>query len=185
MSLLQVPAGKNLPEDIYVIIEISANSGRNKYEVDKNSGILFVDRFMSSTMSYPCNYGYINHTLSSDGDPIDVLVPTPFPLQPGCVIRCCPVGMLNMIDESGKDIKVIAIPHAKLSQEFASIKDIDDLSLSLREQIVHFFDHYKDLENNKWTKVEGWSNAEKAKTEILSAFDRVRATKSKINVSKL
>ena len=127
MSLLNVPAGKDLPEDIYVVIEIPANADPIKYEVDKESGALFVDRFMSTAMFYPCNYGYINHTLSLDGDPVDVLVPTPYPLQPGSVIRCRPVGVLKMTDESGEDAKLVAVPHTKLSKEYDHIKDVNDL----------------------------------------------------------
>ena len=160
MSLLNVPAGKDLPEDIYVVIEIPANADPIKYEVDKESGALFVDRFMSTAMFYPCNYGYINHTLSLDGDPVDVLVPTPYPLEPGSVIRCRPVGVLKMTDESGEDAKLVAVPHTKLSKEYDHIKDVNDLPELLKAQITHFFEHYKDLEAGKWVKVDGWDNAE-------------------------
>lgn len=172
MSLNNVPAGKELPEDIYVIIEIPANADPIKYEVDKESGALFVDRFMSTAMFYPCNYGYINHTLSLDGDPVDVLVPTPYPLQPGSVIRCRPVGVLKMTDESGEDAKLVAVPHTKLSKEYDHIKDVNDLPELLKAQITHFFEHYKDLEKGKWVKVDGWDNAEAAKAEIISSFER-------------
>ena len=137
MSLLNVPAGKDLPEDIYVVIEIPANADPIKYEVDKESGALFVDRFMSTAMFYPCNYGYINHTLSLDGDPVDVLVPTPYPLEPGSVIRCRPVGVLKMTDESGEDAKLVAVPHTKLSKEYDHIKDVNDLPELLKAQITH------------------------------------------------
>ncbi|CUX96834.1 inorganic diphosphatase [Candidatus Doolittlea endobia] len=174
MSLNQVPAGKDLPEDIYVIIEIPANISPVKYEVDKESGALFVDRFISTAMFYPCNYGYINHTLSLDGDPVDVLVPTPYPLQPGSVVRCCPVGVLKMIDESGEDTKVVAIPHAKVAREYNYIKDINDLSPHLRAQITHFFEHYKDLEDGKWVKVNGWDSAKAAKDEIIASIERAK-----------
>ena len=146
MSLLNVPAGKDLPEDIYVVIEIPANADPIKYEIDKESGALFVDRFMSTAMFYPCNYGYINHTLSLDGDPVDVLVPTPYPLQPGSVIRCRPVGVLKMTDEAGEDAKLIAVPHTKLSKEYDHIKDVNDLPELLKAQIAHFFEHYKDFD---------------------------------------
>jgi Inorganic pyrophosphatase len=172
MSLLNVPAGKELPEDIYVVIEIPANADPIKYEVDKESGALFVDRFMSTAMFYPCNYGYINHTLSLDGDPVDVLVPTPYPLEPGSVIRCRPVGVLKMTDESGEDAKLVAVPHTKLSKEYDHIKDVNDLPELLKAQITHFFEHYKDLEKGKWVKVDGWDNAEAAKAEIISSFER-------------
>ncbi|MGP1957945.1 MAG: inorganic diphosphatase [Arsenophonus sp.] len=172
MSLNNIPAGKELPGDIYVIIEISANTSSIKYEVDKKSGSIFVDRFMSTAMFYPCNYGYINHTLSLDNDPVDVLVPTPYPVQPGTIIRCRPIGILKMTDESGEDIKLVAVPHHKLTKEYNYIKDINDLPESLRFQIKHFFEHYKDLEHGKWVKVKGWGNAEIAKAEILSSFER-------------
>ena len=172
MSLLNVPAGKELPEDIYVVIEIPANADPIKYEIDKDTGALFVDRFMSTAMFYPCNYGYINHTLSLDGDPVDVLVPTPYPLQPGSVIRCRPVGVLKMTDEAGEDAKLVAVPHTKLSKEYDHIKDVNDLPELLKAQIAHFFEHYKDLEKGKWVKVEGWDNAEAAKAEIIASFER-------------
>ncbi len=174
MSLLNVPAGKDLPEDIYVVIEIPANADPIKYEVDKDTGALFVDRFMSTTMFYPCNYGYVNHTLSLDGDPVDVLVPTPYPLQPGSVIRCRPVGVLKMTDESGEDAKVVAVPHTKLSKEYDHIKDVNDLPELLRGQITHFFEQYKALEKGKWVKVEGWEDAAAAKKEIVDSFERAK-----------
>ncbi|WP_367680243.1 inorganic diphosphatase [Candidatus Fukatsuia anoeciicola] len=172
MSLKEVPAGKSLPENIYVVIEISANADPIKYEVDKKSGALFVDRFMSTTMFYPCNYGYINNTLSLDGDPVDALVPTPYPLQPGSVIHCRPVGMLKMRDESGEDAKLVAVPHTTLSTEYDFIKDIEDLPGLLKFQIIHFFEHYKDLEIGKWVKIEGWLDVAVAKTEICTSYER-------------
>lgn len=172
MNLNLIPAGKYLPEDIYVIIEISANSDPIKYEIDKDTGALLVDRFMSTAMFYPCNYGYINHTLSLDGDPVDVLVPTPYPLQPGSVIHCRPVGVLKMTDESGEDAKLLAVPHNKLTKEYVHIKDVNDLPKLLRAQIAHFFENYKDLETGKWAKVEGWADAAAAKAEILASFER-------------
>ncbi|CUX96125.1 Inorganic pyrophosphatase [Candidatus Gullanella endobia] len=174
MSLNQITEGKDFPESIYVIIEISANSYPIKYEVDKESGALFVDRFISTTMFYPCNYGYINRTLSLDGDPVDVLVPTPYPLQPGSVICCRPIGLLRMIDESGEDAKLLAVPHNKVSNEYDHIKDIKDLQPLLRAQITHFFEHYKDLEDGKWVKIDGWDNAEAAKSEIIASFFRAK-----------
>ncbi|PHZ58146.1 inorganic diphosphatase [Photobacterium leiognathi] len=174
MSLNQVPAGKDIPEDIYVVIEIPANADPIKYEVDKDTGAIFVDRFMSSPMFYPCNYGYVNNTLSLDGDPVDVLVPTPFPLVPGAVIRCRPVGVLKMADESGEDAKIVAVPHSKLSKEYDHINDVNDLPELLKAQITHFFERYKELEPNKWVKVEGWDNAEAAKAEILTSFERAQ-----------
>ncbi|MDT9587421.1 MAG: inorganic diphosphatase [Candidatus Arsenophonus melophagi] len=172
MSLNNVPAGKELPGHIYVIIEIPANSNPIKYECDKRSGAIFVDRFIPTAMFYPCNYGYINNTLSLDGDPLDVLVPTPYPLQPGVVISCRPIGILKMIDESGEDAKLIAVPHSKLTKEYDHIKDINDLPVLLRTQIKHFFEHYKDLEHGKWVKVESWENVDAANAEILASFER-------------
>ncbi|MGK2889894.1 MAG: inorganic diphosphatase, partial [Candidatus Malihini olakiniferum] len=166
--------GKSLPDDVYVVIEIPANADPIKYEVDKETGALFVDRFMAATMFYPCNYGYINNTLSLDGDPVDVLVPTPYPLQPGSVIRCRPVGVLKMTDESGKDGKVAAVPHTKLSKEYDHINDVNDLPELLRAQIAHFFEQYKALEKDKWVKVEGWENVDAAKAEIVASFERAK-----------
>ncbi|GHA65119.1 inorganic diphosphatase [Photobacterium aphoticum] len=174
MSLNQVPAGKDIPEDIYVVIEIPANADPIKYEVDKDTGAVFVDRFMSTPMFYPCNYGYVNHTLSLDGDPVDVLVPTPYPLVPGAVIRCRPVGVLKMSDESGEDAKVVAVPHSKLTKEYDHVQDVDDLPALLKAQITHFFERYKELEPGKWVKVEGWADAAAAKQEILESFKRAQ-----------
>lgn len=125
-------------------------------------------------MFYPCNYGYINHTLSLDGDPVDVLVPTPYPLLAGSVIRCRPIGVLKMTDESGEDAKIIAVPHSKLSSEYNHINDIEDLPALLKAQIVHFFQHYKELEANKWVKIDGWQGVEAAKEEIMSSFARAQ-----------
>jgi inorganic pyrophosphatase len=174
MSLKTVPAGIALPDDLYVIIEIPANADPIKYEVDKDTGAVFVDRFMSAPMFYPCNYGYINDTLSLDGDPVDVLVPTPFPLIPGSVIRCRPVGVLKMSDESGEDAKVFAVPHAKISTEYDHIQDVDDIPALLKAQITHFFERYKELESGKWVKVEGWEGIESAKEEITVSFERAQ-----------
>ncbi len=176
MSLNSVPAGIKLPDDIYVVIEISANATPIKYEVDKDSGVLFVDRFMTAPMFYPCNYGYINDTLSLDGDAIDVLVPTPQPLQPGSVIRCRPVAVLKMTDESGEDAKIIAVPHASLTSEYDHIHDVEHLSDLLKAQISQFFERYKELEPNKWVKVAGWGDINDARQEILASYNRLMAT---------
>ncbi|QOI10761.1 inorganic diphosphatase [Blochmannia endosymbiont of Colobopsis nipponica] len=173
MNFEKLPAGVNVPDDVYVVIEIPANSGPIKYEINKQNGFLFVDRFICSTMFYPCNYGYINNTLSLDKDPVDVLVPTSYPLQSKSVIRSCPIGMLKMIDESGEDFKIIAVPHVDITLEYQHIRDVSDLPKLLCKQIVHFFKHYKDLEEKKWVKIIGWDNAEAAKNEILCSFNRV------------
>lgn len=169
MSLNAVPAGKNLPEEVNVIIEIPAHADPVKYEVDKESGAIFVDRFMATCMHYPTNYGYVPHTLSLDGDPVDVLVLTPFPLMAGSVIRCRPVGVLKMTDESGEDAKVLAVPADKLSTIYRGITEIDQVPELTKQQIEHFFQHYKDLEPNKWVKIEGWGNSEDAKAEIVNS----------------
>ena len=174
MGLNNVPAGKELPDDIYVVIEIPTNSDPIKYEVDKASGALFVDRFMSTAMFYPANYGYINHTLSLDGDPVDVLVPTPFPLEAGSVIRCRPVGVLKMTDEKGEDAKVIAVPHSKLTKEYDHIQNIEDVPALLKAQIQHFFESYKALEAGKWVKIDGWEGVEAARKEIIESFERAQ-----------
>ncbi|MDN3653782.1 inorganic diphosphatase [Thalassotalea ponticola] len=179
MSLNNVPAGKNLPEEINVIIEIPAHADPVKYEVDKDSGAIFVDRFMSTCMHYPTNYGYVPHTLSEDGDPVDVLVPTPFPLMPGAVIRCRPIGVLKMTDESGEDAKVLAVPVDKLSTIYRGINEASEMPELLLNQISHFFERYKDLEPNKWVKIEGWDNAQAAKDEITASVTRYNEAEDK------
>ena len=171
MSLNNVPAGKNLPEEINVIIEIPAHSDPVKYEVDKDSGAVFVDRFMSAPMFYPCNYGYIPNTLSEDGDPLDVLVETPHTIISGSVIRCRPIGVLKMEDESGLDAKLLAVPIDKLSPLYHDVKEPHDLPKLLISQIEHFFERYKDLEEGKWVKVEGWADSNEAKAEIQKSVE--------------
>ncbi len=172
MNLDRVPAGRDLPNDFNVIIEIPANGEPVKYELDKDTGAMFVDRFMSTAMHYPCNYGYIPDTLAEDGDPVDVLVITPVPLALGTVIRCRALGMLKMSDESGEDAKLVAVPVKKLTAMYDKVNTIDDLPEILLKQISHFFEHYKDLEPGKWVKVEGWADIDEAKAEILSGAQR-------------
>ncbi|BDX08157.1 inorganic diphosphatase [Planctobacterium marinum] len=179
MSLNSVPTGKNSPEEVNVIIEIPAHSDPVKYEVDKESGAIFVDRFMATPMHYPTNYGYVPHTLSDDGDPVDVLVITPFPLLAGSVITCRPVGVLKMTDESGEDAKVLAVPKDKLSTLYRGITEYTQVSEPLLKQIEHFFAHYKDLEPNKWVKIEGWADAAAAKKEIVDSVERYNNTEDK------
>lgn len=169
MGYSTIPAGKDLPNDIYVAIEIPANASPIKYEIDKEMDALLVDRFMAAPMFYPANYGYINNTLADDGDALDVLVITPYPVAPGSVIRARPVGVLKMSDEAGGDEKLLAVPHEKLSQLYNDIHDIDDVPQLLKDQIVHFFEHYKDLEKGKWVKVEGWENADAAREAIMKS----------------
>tara|TARA_R110002073_G_scaffold84612_2_gene201504 strand:+ start:3033 stop:3566 length:534 start_codon:yes stop_codon:yes gene_type:complete len=177
MDFDKVPAGKSLPDDIYVVIEIPANSTPIKYEIDKDSSAVFVDRFMATPMFYPANYGYIPHTLSEDGDALDVLVVTPYPVVPGSVIRARPVGILNMSDEAGKDAKLVAVPHTKLSKLYDDVKEASDLPALLLKQIAHFFENYKDLEEGKWVKVDGWDNAEAARAEIMKSAAAYDAAK--------
>jgi inorganic pyrophosphatase len=166
MNFDNIPAGKDLPNDIYVAIEIPANSSPIKYEIDKDMGAVLVDRFMATPMFYPANYGFIPNTLADDGDPLDVLVVTPYPVQPGAVIRCRPVGMLNMEDEAGGDEKLVAVPHDKLTTMYQDIKDVEDLPQLLKDQIQHFFENYKDLEKGKWVKIIGWEDAASARASI-------------------
>ena len=166
MSYQNIPAGNDLPNDIYVVIEIPANSSPVKYEIDKDADALFVDRFMASPMFYPANYGYINNTLADDGDALDVLVVTPYPVVPGSVIRCRPVGVLNMTDEAGEDAKLLAVPHEKLTQAYNDVHDITDLPEMLRSRIKEFFENYKNLEKGKWVKVESWEGVDAAKAKI-------------------
>ena len=170
--LKNVKPGDNAPEDINVVIEIPAFSDPVKYEFDKDSDMLIVDRFMSTCMQYPCNYGFVPNTLSEDGDPVDVLVPTPVSLKHGSIIKCRPVGVLKMTDESGIDAKILAVPVDKLTKIYSHVQEIDDLPELLLNQIKHFFEHYKDLEPNKWVKVDGWDNAQAAKDEIVASIER-------------
>ncbi len=175
MNFDHIPAGKELPNDVYVAIEIPANHTPIKYEIDKDMGALLVDRFMATPMFYPANYGFIPHTLADDGDPLDALVVTPFPVQAGSVIRARPVGILNMTDEAGEDAKLVCVPHAKLTTLYDNIQDVTDLPELLRQQIAHFFENYKDLEKGKWVKVESWEGAEAARKAIekaVAAYDK-------------
>ncbi len=169
-----VSAGKDVPNDINVIIEISAQGDPIKFEVDKDSGAVFVDRFLGTSMRYPINYGYVPHTIAGDGDPVDVLVVTPFPLAPGVVIRCRPVGVLKMEDDGGLDAKVVAVPVSKLTPLYDKVQTTDDLPELLMKQTVHFFEHYKDLEPGKWVKVQGWGTVEEAKQEIVNGLAAAR-----------
>lgn len=172
MNLDRVSSGHDLPDDFNVIVEIPMNADPIKYEVDKETGAMFVDRFMSTAMHYPCNYGYIPHTLSGDGDPVDVLVLSPVPLLTGVVVRCRPIGMLSMEDEAGEDTKLLAVPIDKLTPLYTGVRAPSDLPPAALAQIAHFFEHYKDLEPGKWVKVLGWVGAEEARREILAGVAR-------------
>ncbi len=169
-----ISAGKNPPKDINVIIEIPANSGPVKYEVDKDSGSLHVDRFMTTAMSYPCNYGYLPQSLAEDGDPADILVMTPVPLVPGSIIRARPVGMMKMTDEAGGDNKILAVPQDKLTPAYHKIHSIKDVDQWFLDSIQHFFSHYKDLEKGKWVKIVGWFDVAEAEAEIMSSIERFK-----------
>ena len=172
MSFNKIPAGKDLPNDIYVAIEIPANHAPIKYEIDKDADCIMVDRFMATPMFYPANYGFVPHTLSEDGDPVDVLVVTPAPLVHGCVIPARPVGVLNMEDESGVDAKIVAVPAGKLAPQYKDVVTYTQLPALLLDQIKHFFEHYKELESGKWVKVGDWGDAEAARQEILASVRR-------------
>ncbi len=179
MSLMRVPAGKDVPNDINVVIEIPAYSDPVKYEVDKDTGALTVDRFMGTAMQYPTNYGYVPHSLSDDGDPVDVLVITPAPLLSGCVVRCRPIGVLKMIDEAGSDAKILAVPVSKLTPCYKKVESYQDISEDKLDKIAHFFQHYKDLEEGKWVKIEGWFGIEDAKAEIMDSISRYQEAEEK------
>jgi inorganic pyrophosphatase len=179
MGLDRVPSGKDLPNDFNVVIEIPMHAEPIKYEVDKDSGAIFVDRFMSTAMHYPCNYGYIPHTIAGDGDPVDVLVMSQFALPPGVVVRCRPIGMLKMVDEAGDDAKLLAVPVDKLTPMYRSVESPRDLPQIILDQISHFFEHYKDLEPGKFVKVQGWVGIEDAKREIMDSVKRFQDAKEK------
>jgi inorganic pyrophosphatase len=172
MGLDLVPAGSDLPRKINVIIEIPKDSEPVKYEVDKATGAIFVDRILSTPMRYPCNYGYIPHTVCGDGDPADVLVILPLTLIPGSVIRCRPVGVLRMTDEAGGDEKILAVPDDRVFAGYSHIQDIGQVSSHWLERIGHFFEHYKDLEPGKWVRIDGWGDAAAARAIIEEALAR-------------
>jgi len=174
MDLSKLSIGKNPPDIVNVVIEIPQGGPPVKYEVDKDSGALLVDRFMSTAMFYPANYGFVPHTLSGDGDPCDVLVVTHVPILAGAVVACRPIGVLLMKDESGEDEKIIAVPTEKLSPFSAHVKSCQDLPPILVEQIEHFFKHYKDLEKGKWVEVLRWGDAEEAKKLIKEGCTRLK-----------
>jgi inorganic pyrophosphatase len=178
MGLDLVQAGRDVPHEINIVIEIPKDAEPVKYEVDKASGAIFVDRILSTPMRYPCNYGYVPCTLGGDGDPLDALVILPLSLIPGSVIRCHPVGMLKMTDEAGSDEKLLVVPSPKVFPGYAHINDIQGVSPHWLERIGHFFEHYKDLEKGKWVKVEGWVGADAAKAEIIAGIERYNKEKA-------
>ena len=172
MRLEAIPIGVNPPEDVNVIIEVPIGGEPIKYEMNKEAGTLFVDRFLHTPMRYPGNYGFVPHTLSDDGDPIDVLVANTRPIAPGAVINVRPVGVLKMQGESGGDEKIIAVPSPKLTKRYLAVVNYTDLPRITTEQIQHFFEHYKDLEPGKWVKLIGWGDAAEARALITAAIAR-------------
>ncbi|ADV65354.1 inorganic diphosphatase [Desulfurococcus mucosus] len=163
--------GSKAPEEVYVVIEIPVNSGV-KYELDKETGLLFVDRVLYTSMVYPFNYGFIPGTLEEDGDPVDVLVVSSEPLVPGSVIKARPVGVLETEDEKGRDAKIIAVPADKVDPRYSGVRDIGDIPEPVKQRIKHFFEHYKELEPGKWVKTIGWRNREEALKRIRAAIER-------------
>jgi inorganic pyrophosphatase len=176
VSFTQVTAGNNVPFEINVIIEIPAYSDPVKYEIDKLTGELTVDRFMGTAMRYPCNYGYIPQTLAEDGDAIDVMIIAPAPLLSGSVITCRPIGVLKMIDEAGPDPKLLAVPMPRLTPFYNQVTDYRDIQPDKLAQITHFFQHYKDLEEGKWVSVEGWGSLEEARDEVMKGIELYQST---------
>jgi len=173
MNLDRIKAGADVPNHVNVVIEVPMNSNYPiKYEIDKKSSAIFVDRFISTPMQYPCNYGFIPHTLSEDGDPIDVLVVSDFPVVPGSIIESRPIGVLIMEDEKGKDEKIIAVPIRRLNSVYSEMESKDDIPKTLLDKILHFFERYKDLEDGKWVKIKGFEDVDKAKELIIQAVDR-------------
>jgi inorganic pyrophosphatase len=174
MRIDAISIGRNPPEDVNVIVEVAIGGEPIKYEMDKAAGTLVVDRFLYTPMRYPGNYGFVPHTLSDDGDPIDVLVANTRPIIPGAVISVHPVGVLKMEDESGGDEKIIAVPSQKVTQRYAKIRTITDMPSITLDQIKHFFEHYKDLEPGKWVKVVGWGDVDEAQALIVDAIERAK-----------
>jgi inorganic pyrophosphatase len=175
MRLDAIAIGKNPPEDINVVVEVAIGGEPIKYEMDKEAGTLVVDRFLYTPMRYPGNYGFVPHTLSDDGDPIDVLIANTRPIVPGAVINVRPVGVLKMEDDGGVDEKIIAVPSTKLTRRYEKVVNYSDLPQITLDQIKHFFEHYKDLEPGKWVKIAGWGDAAEARQLIQEAIERAKA----------
>ena len=175
MNIDAIKIGDNPPDDVNTIIEVPIGGEPIKYEMDKEAGTLFVDRFLHTPMRYPGNYGFVPHTLSEDGDPIDVLVANTRPIVPGAVINVRPVGVLRMTDDGGPDEKIVAVPSPKLTKRYLDVHNYSDLPKITLEQIQHFFQHYKDLETTKWVKVLGWGDAAEAQQYIIRSIERARS----------
>ncbi len=176
MRIEAIPVGNNAPEDVNVLVEVPIGGHPIKYELDKNSGTLVVDRFLHTPMAYPGNYGFVPNTLSDDGDPIDVLVCNTRPLVPGCVINVRPIGVLVMEDNAGRDEKIVAVPSPHLTKRYENVLNYDDLPSITLSQIAHFFEHYKDLEPGKWVKIGDWRDASEARRLIVEAMARYQST---------
>lgn len=177
MNISKIAIGENPPWDVNVIIEVPAGTEPVKYELDKESGALFVDRIMHTSMRYPCNYGFIPHTLADDGDPVDVILANHTPIMPGAVVRCRPLGVLVMEDEAGMDEKLLMVPVDKLHPFHSGVQSYEELPGIFLDQIAHFFEHYKDLEVGKWVKIKGWEGADKAVRLIEKAIEAEAAAK--------
>lgn len=177
MNIDKISVGENAPWDVNVIIEVPVGTEPVKYEMDKHSGALFVDRIMHTSMRYPCNYGFIPHTLADDGDAVDALIANRTPIMPGAVVRCRPLGVLIMEDEAGMDEKLLMVPVAKLHPFYDGVESYEDLPQIFLDQIAHFFQHYKDLEKDKWAKIIGWEGAEKAASLIVDGIAAEAAAK--------
>jgi len=175
MRIEAIDVGDNPPDDVNVIVEVPVGGEPVKYEMDKKAGTMVVDRFLYTPMRYPGNYGFVPHTLSDDGDPIDVLVPNQRPIVPGAVMNCRPIGVLMMEDEAGGDEKIIAVPSTRLTRRYEDVKDVMDLPEITRRQIQHFFERYKDLEPGKWVKIVGWEGADVARRLVTEAIEREKA----------
>ena len=178
MRIDAISTGRNPPHEVNVIVEVPVGGEPIKYEMDKAAGTLVVDRFLYTSMRYPGNYGFVPHTLSDDGDPIDVLIANQRGIVPGAVIAVRPVGVLKMRDEGGGDEKIIAVPVPRLTRRYEKVLNYTDLPEITLKQIEHFFEHYKDLETNKWVKVEGWGDAKEAEAMILDSIERYKAQKA-------
>ncbi|KQZ15188.1 inorganic pyrophosphatase [Mesorhizobium sp. Root554] len=174
MRIEAIAIGKNPPDDVNVIVEVPVGGEPIKYEMDKAAGALFVDRFLHTPMRYPGNYGFVPHTLSGDGDPIDVLVCNTRELIPGCIVNVRPIGVLIMEDNAGQDEKVIAVPSPHLTKRYEKVFNYTDLPQITLDQVTHFFEHYKDLEPGKWVKIAGWHDATYAKKMIVEAIERAK-----------
>ena len=176
MDITKIAIGQNPPDDLNVIIEVPLGGEPIKYEIDKASGAMFVDRYLYTSMRYPCNYGFVPHTLSLDGDPIDVMVVGQRALVPGAVVRARPIGVLLMEDDGGEDEKILAVPHQKLTRFYEKVQNYTDLPDTLIDRTSHFFQHYKDLEPNKWVKVRGWEGVDKARELIRESIERAKSS---------